>query len=574
MGLKTTRILPGLFLLILSGGLLQAAPKLRLTSTTVGPVLVNQGANGAAQAVDAGNAGDGSLNLTATANVSWIGTSIGAARSCALFGSCRPVQIALNTASLTRGTYTGVVTVNDPNAVDAPQTITVTVQVGSAVPDKADFLAAPNGSPATLDFTTGSKLTTKVTTQGGIPWLAISQAGGGSFSFSIPYRITATPVAELSEGSYTGSIVTSDSTAAADNKIIPVTFKVTTQPIAAYSTDPVRFRIAQGSPKQLQYAAISNSGQGTLSISGATPASSGGNWLTAGTVSGFSGISVTADPGNLAPGIYQGSVAVASNAANSSVTIPVQLEVVAQGAPQASFGGAVYNGVFQPTDTLAQGAIVALFGEQFSYAAPAGAASLPLGTDLGGTRVFINDVPVPIFYASYNQVNFQVPYNATAGDATIRVERSGQRGNSISTRIVAASPKILLYGDYAIAVNPDGSLAVPASLGGRPVRRGEAIVIYAVGLGPTTPAVTAGTAAPANPLATVPGIDHVIFGGGGGFSGEGVSQPVIFAGLTPNFVGLYQINVVVPDNAPVGDNVPLSIGGNAGGSNRVKIAIQ
>ena len=574
MGLKTSQLVLGVSLLILTGGFLQAAPKLRLTATTVGPILVNQGATGTAQSVDAGNAGDGSLNLSATANVSWIGASIGSARSCALYGSCRPVQIALNTGSLTRGTYTGVVTVSDPNAVDAPQTITVTVQVGSGVPDKADFVVAPNGAPANLDFTAGSKLTTAVTTQGGIPWLVISQSGGGSFQFTIPYRITATPVTGLGEGSYTGSIVTSGSTTTADNKTIPVTLKVTTQPIASYSTDPVKFKIAQGSPKQLQYATIGNSGQGTLSITGATPTSTGGNWLTAATVSGFSGISLTADPTGLNPGVYTGSVAVAGNAANGPVNIPVQLEVVAQGAPQASFGGAVYNGVFQPTDTLAQGAIVALFGEQFSYAAPVGASSLPLATDLGGTRVFVNDVAVPIFYASYNQVNFQVPYNATVGDATLRVDRSGQRGNSISTKIVAGSPKLLLYGEYAIAVNPDGSLAVPVSMGGRPARAGEAIVIYAVGLGPTTPPVTAGTAAPLSPLAQVPGIDKVIFGGGGGFSGDGISQPVLFAGLTPNFVGLYQINVVVPANAPKGDSVPLSIGGDIGGSNRVKIAIQ
>jgi uncharacterized protein (TIGR03437 family) len=481
------------------------------------------------------------------------------------------VQIALNTSTLARGTYTGVVTVADPNAIDAPQTITVTVQVGTSVPDKADFFAAPNGSPDTLDFTTGSRLTSNITTQGGGNWLVVSQAGGGSFQFTIPYRISANPTG-LPVGSYSGSIVTSGSTSTADNKTIPVTFRITADPIAGYSTTPLTFRIAQGSPKQTQYASITNRGQGTLNITGATP--SGGAWLTAGTVAGFSGISVSVDPAGLNPGNYTGSVSVASNAANGAASIPVQVEVVAQGAPQASFGGAVYNGVFQPTDSLAQGAIVALFGEQFSYATPVGATSLPLATDLGGTRVLINDVAVPIFYSSYNQVNFQVPYNAAVGDATIRVERSGQRGNAISTRIVAASPKILLYGEYAIAVNPDGSLAVPASLGGRPAKRGEAIVIYAVGLGPTSPAVTAGTAAPTSPLARVPGIDKVIFGGGGGFSGDGVSQPVLFAGLTPGFVGLYQINVVVPADAPLGDSVPVSIGGDAGGSNRVKIAIQ
>ena len=38
-----------------------AAPKLRLTATTVGPVSITAGSNGASQSVDAFNAGDGSL---------------------------------------------------------------------------------------------------------------------------------------------------------------------------------------------------------------------------------------------------------------------------------------------------------------------------------------------------------------------------------------------------------------------------------------------------------------------------------------------------------------------------------
>jgi len=54
----------------------------------------------------------------------------------------------------------------------------------------------------------------------------------------------------------------------------------------------------------------------------------------------------------------------------------------------------------------------------------------------------------------------------------------------------------------------------------------------------------------------------------------GVSAPAIFSGLSPGFVGLYQVNVQVPLNAPVGNAVPvvLSIGGAA--SNTVTIAVQ
>ena len=53
-----------------------------------------------------------------------------------------------------------------------------------------------------------------------------------------------------------------------------------------------------------------------------------------------------------------------------------------------------------------------------------------------------------------------------------------------------------------------------------------------------------------------------------------VPATVSFSGLAPGFVGLYQVNVQVPENAPAGDAVPvvLTIGGIS--SNTVTIAVQ
>jgi uncharacterized protein (TIGR03437 family) len=273
-------------------------------------------------------------------------------------------------------------------------------------------------------------------------------------------------------------------------------------------------------------------------------------------------------------------VTVTSNAANSPLIIPVQLDVPAQGAPFSFFGGAVFNAVAPSSgpNVLAQGAIVSLFGEQLSLSAPQGAATLPLGTTLAATSVFVNGQPAPIFYASYDQVNFQIPYNAAIGDGTIRVDRSGQRGNSISVTIVKAAPRILSLGikDYGIIVNQDGSFPIPATPGiaSHPAKAGDVLVIYAVGLGPTNPPVASGAGAPATPpLATVASTNKVVFGGGG-FFGDGVVATPSFVGLTPNFVGLYQINVTVPAGTQRGDSIGLYLAGDDGPSNRVTIAIQ
>src|ERR1700694_5600279 len=115
--------------------MLSAAPRLALTQTAF-TVAVVPGQNGTAQSIDASNLGDGQLSLSASSSAPWLAASIGAQHACSLKGNCIPVQIALQTSSLTKGTYTGTVTVTDPNAVDAPQFVTVTALVGGNVPDK------------------------------------------------------------------------------------------------------------------------------------------------------------------------------------------------------------------------------------------------------------------------------------------------------------------------------------------------------------------------------------------------------------------------------------------------------
>ena len=60
----------------------------------------------------------------------------------------------------------------------------------------------------------------------------------------------------------------------------------------------------------------------------------------------------------------------------------------------------------------------------------------------------------------------------------------------------------------------------------------------------------------------------------------GVQAPVLFAGLAPGFVGLYQVNVQVPAGVATGGNIPLVLTaadpqtGSSAQSNSVGIAIQ
>ena len=104
----------------------------------------------------------------------------------------------------------------------------------------------------------------------------------------------------------------------------------------------------------------------------------------------------------------------------------------------------------------------------------------------------------------------------------------------------------------AIAVNPDGSLAGPeGSIPGvtaHAAKVGDSIIIFATGLGAVSPAVSNGVT-PGHAVRTTIARPTVLIGGR--------SAQVTFSGLAPEFVGVNQINVIVPAVGP--GVVPLQI---------------
>src|SRR5581483_2152291 len=157
------------FFLLTFASALHAAPRLKLFDTSLN-VSVAQGVNGAAQTINAFNTGDGRLNLQASSSVPWLVPTVGPAQSCALVGLCTPVRIALNTSSLPKGFYRGTITISDPNAIDAPQLVSVTVAVGGNVPDKLDFYVNP-GNSSSSSFITGGPVNAS---SSNVPWLSLN----------------------------------------------------------------------------------------------------------------------------------------------------------------------------------------------------------------------------------------------------------------------------------------------------------------------------------------------------------------------------------------------------------------
>jgi uncharacterized protein (TIGR03437 family) len=151
--------------------------------------------------------------------------------------------------------------------------------------------------------------------------------------------------------------------------------------------------------------------------------------------------------------------------------------------------------------------------------------------------------------------------------ATLVVTGKDAAGAPGSVTIVNAQP-----GVFTVSQSGTGQGVVLDALNNlvdssHAVKAGEAVVIYATGLGATSPAVATGQAAPAvPPLALVTTPVKVTIGG--------VEAAVEFAGLAPGFVGLYQVNARVPAGVTAGNAVPLVLTQNGVPSNTVTIAVQ
>jgi len=232
--------------------------------------------------------------------------------------------------------------------------------------------------------------------------------------------------------------------------------------------------------------------------------------------------------------------------------------------------GASFRGLFP-----AAGSIASLFGSNLA-SSPAFANALPLPATLNGVTVRLNNISAPLLYVSPGQINFQIPWELSGRtEVSLTVTMAGGTSRPITIYPAAFAPGIfsvdsrgtgqgvvLTANTWEVAA-PSGSIPGSAA---RPAVRGETITIFCTGMGDVTNRPPSGHAALADPLSATTALSTATVGG--------VTAPVSFAGLSPSFVGLYQVNIRIPENAPTGAAVPvaLSIGGVS--SNTVTIAVE
>jgi uncharacterized protein (TIGR03437 family) len=208
------------------------------------------------------------------------------------------------------------------------------------------------------------------------------------------------------------------------------------------------------------------------------------------------------------------------------------------------------------------GSLISIFGTDLA-ATTAGAPSLPLPTTLAGVTVTMNGIAIPLLFVSPGQINAQVPWElAGQTSATMTVTNIGGTSPASSVPLQASYPAIFPVGPDgfgAILIAGTSILAAPVGTfpGSRPAQRGEYVEVFCTGFGPVSNQPATGTAALLSPLSMTTATVTAGVGNAGG-----VPAIVPFAGLAPGFVGVYQINVLIPANAVSGvQNINLTLNG-------------
>lgn len=226
-------------------------------------------------------------------------------------------------------------------------------------------------------------------------------------------------------------------------------------------------------------------------------------------------------------------------------------------APAITASGLVNAASFKAQ--VSPGALATIFGSNFVGTGLSGVATLPLPASLGGVSVSVNGKPGPVLYVNADQINFQIPWETTPGPATIIVSTNGMKSSTVNVTVEAAAPGLFFFGSHAIVQNADFSL----NSSGNPAKVGDTILAYLTGAGAVSPKVADGEPAGSSPLSKVTSTVTATIGS--------QTAQVSFAGLAPGFVGLWQLNIVVP--AGVTGDVPLvvSVGGQASNAANVSV---
>lgn len=550
------------------------------------------GGSTATQSIEVLNIGDPSSTVNWNASLvsgsNWLNLVSSSGTATATTPGALTLALTPNATQLTPGPYYAVVQITDSNSLNSPQYVTavLNLQPGAAAP-------APSVAPAGLFFATDAAgdppspqqeqintssaspvtFTASAATTDGATWLSVTPASGtasGQTAGSI--TVSADPT-QLTPGVYTGDVsvsigtlvqsvnvtfVVPNSTSASSDAVArakprPRVSGCTASQVTITETGlPNNFAVPAGWPATLTAQLNDDCG---MPITGGSVVASFSN--------GDRALNLVGDSlGNYSatwqPGVANNNMSVTLNALSGGLqsgTSQLYGSIVPNLTPPPMIapGGTLNNLNPVVGAPLAPGTIAQVFG---SGLAPGAVSTgvLPLPTLFNKTFALVGASQAPLYFLSSGQINLQIPDGAAA---TQQLPIVVSVNNAVTLpqmlNIVPAAPGVLSAldgpappsvqnGAHIIAQHSADYSLVTSS---NPASPGEYLVMYLVGLGATNPSVLSGYATPATPLHPVTLEPTVSVG----------SQvaTVTYAGLSPLFVGLYQINFQVPAGSASGD---------------------
>jgi len=266
-------------------------------------------------------------------------------------------------------------------------------------------------------------------------------------------------------------------------------------------------------------------------------------------------------------GSQPGNYDFTASAGGMSLDFPV----TALPQPTIAANGVVDGASFAAGKPVAPGSFITIFGGNLSNTTnSATAALLPLVIDYVTVSFDVPSaklsLPGHLVYISPNQVNVQAPWELQ-GQSSVQVkvtvsDPSGSAyGNVVTVPLSDYAPALFEIGGGAVAALDAGFHVIGAS---NPARRGQAVQLYANGLGPLDRQPSSGDPAPLFPLSTCKSLPTATIGG--------QTANVGFCGLAPGFAGLYQVNVTVPLGlAPGTYPVTVSISGQTSKASNIVV---
>lgn len=272
---------------------------------------------------------------------------------------------------------------------------------------------------------------------------------------------------------------------------------------------------------------------------------------------------------SLPAGRHQLTARATDDKGKTASSSPVLINVTNTPAGATSVSAASYRRVL-----LARGAIASAFGTNLATSA-GGAPGTPLPTMLGGTTVSIKDSLgkqrlASLFYVSPTQINYQIPADTATGTARIEINTPGLTTQTELIQITNVMPGLFsassdgqgFVAGEVTRIHEDGS------------RSDEGVVTYA-------PALEKFVALPIDLGPATDRVFLILYGTGlrarnvkAAALVGGVNTPIEYVGAQGTFVGLDQVNLLLPRSLMGRGEVEINLTLQGQAANTLKVNIK